>query len=54
MSDKKEVSPNNFKPKNQLKYSIVWVVGAFLLYMFIGFIVIPFVLRGQAVYFIKE
>ena len=54
MGDNNEVNPNNSKPKNQSKNPIVWIVVVFPLYMFIGFIVIPFVLRGQAVDFIKE
>lgn len=47
---------NNAKhnSKKLLKNPLFWVIALFVFYMFIGFIVIPFVIRGQAVDFIKE
>lgn len=43
-----------YKWKKLLKNPLFWVTAFFVFYMLIGFIVIPFVIRGQAVDFIKE
>ena len=51
------MSENNHtksKSKKMLKNPLFWVIALLVFYMFVGFIVIPFVIRGQAVDFIKE
>ncbi|MEN8193149.1 MAG: DUF748 domain-containing protein [Bacteroidota bacterium] len=42
------------KLKKQIRNPIFWVVTLFILYMFIGFIIIPFIVRGQIVDFIQD
>ena len=45
---------NNVKSKKLLRNPLFWVTALIVLYMFIGFIVIPFVIKRQAADFIKE
>ncbi|VAX16036.1 hypothetical protein MNBD_IGNAVI01-2004 [hydrothermal vent metagenome] len=51
-----EINTNSTTQKNKklLKSPLFWVAAIFILYMFVGFIVIPFIIRGQAIDFIKE
>ncbi|NOX64461.1 MAG: DUF748 domain-containing protein [Chlorobi bacterium] len=42
------------KSKKLSRNPLFWVTVLLVLYMFIGFVVIPFIIRGQAIDFIKE